>query len=133
MKINFMWLADKILQARDARTEVKVLVHEAFITNGPTQTPQYFIKVINNSPTTPFTITHVWVKDGSKEIDIVNPNRTLPYKLEKTEVWETWFAKNKIENHDNVFNNVRVVLSNGKEYRSKKNKKVRPAGSIAGQ
>lgn len=132
MGLNLLtWIADKILQVRDARTKVNILVHEAFFTKDPSRIPFYFIKVINQSPETDFTITHIWVKDESKEIDILNPDRPLPHKLKKTDVWETWFPKNLIHDHNNVFTNVFVVLSNGNEYKSKKNMKVRPAGFVA--
>ncbi len=125
------WLADKILQARDARTKIEVLVHEAFFIGDQNKELHYFVKVVNLSPGTTFTITHIWVKDDSEDIDIINPHTPLPYKLEKSEIWETWFKKNIIKDQNNVFENVRVVLSNGKEYKSKKNTNVRPAGFIA--
>lgn len=126
-----MWLPDKILQAFDARTKVKVLVHEAYFDNGNTK-PYYFVKIVNVSYETPITITHIWIKD-EKEIDLINVERPLPYKLDKTDIWETWFPKDIIIDHANIFKNVYVILSNEKEYRSKKNKKVRPYGMIAGR
>jgi len=132
MSINpLTWLADKILQARDARTVVNVLVHEAFIIGDTSQTPQYFVKVQNDSPNNVFTITHIWVKDGVNDKDILNPQRPLPHKLERSDIWETWFPKNLITDHQNVFSNVHVVLSNGNEFTSKKNITVRPVGFIA--
>lgn len=124
------WLADKILQARDARIKIQVLVHEASLVGDPKREPYYFVKVINLSLYTTFTITHIWVKDGSEEIDIINQGAPLPHKLGKSEIWETWFRKDIIKDQNNVFENVRVVLSNCKEYKSKKNLNVRPAGSI---
>lgn len=127
----FTWLVDKILQAIDARTRVEVLVHEAFFTDDPAGTPFYFIKVINRSPETDITITHIWVKDGSKEIDILNQATLLPRKLMKTDVWETWFNKKLIHDHDNIFDNVFVLLTNGKKYKSKKDTSVRPKGFVA--
>ena len=126
------WLIDKILQARDARTKVRVLVHEAFITNDTIGAPQYFVKVVNQSPETDFTITHVYAKDNTREIEILNPQRPLPYTLSKTKIWETWFPKSWINDQDKIFENIYIVLTNGKEYRSKKNKTVRPEGFIAG-
>jgi len=127
----FKWLADKILQALDERVKVRVLVHEAFFIGGQNKEPYYFIKIINCSAKTMFTITHIYVKDGSKEIDLINPAKPLPHKLEKSDIWETWFRKDIIEDQNNVFNNVRVVLSDGKIYKSKINESVRPAGFIA--
>lgn len=127
----FTWLADKILQARDARTKIEVLVHEAFFIGGQNKEPHYFVKIVNLSPETTFTITHIWVKDNSREIDIINPHTPLPHKLERSEIWETWFRKDIIKDQNNVFENVRVILSDTKEYKSKKNTNVRPAGFIA--
>lgn len=124
------WLADKFLQVVDSRTRVKVLVHEAFFESDINQEPYYFVKVINNSYDNPINITHVWV-DDNKNLEILNPESPLPHKLEKTDIWETWFKKNIISDHINIFNNVRVVLSSGKEYKSQKNYKVRPRGFIA--
>lgn len=126
------WFIDKILQARNARTRVQVLVHEAYIIDDPTKTPQYFVKVVNQSPDTDFTITHIYAKDSTQEIDILNPQRLLPYTLSKTKIWETWFPKSRINDHNKIFENVYVVLTNGKEYKSKKNETVRPKGFIAG-
>ena len=125
------WLGDKILQVIDARTKVTVLVHKAFFIDGSGKKPYYFVKVINSSPNAPFTITHVWVKDNSKEIDVLNPKRPLPHKLKPTDIWETWFSKDIIQNQDDIFNNVFIVLSNGKEYKSKHNKTVRSVGFVA--
>lgn len=125
----FTWLTDKILQALDARAKVKVLVHEAYFLDGQNKEPHYFVKIANCSSETMFTITHIWVKDGKKEIEIMS--RLLPHKLEKSDIWETWFQKNIINDQNNVFNNVRVVLSNGIVYKSRKNTKVRPVGFIA--
>lgn len=126
------WLIDKILQALDIRTQIKVLVHEAFFDfGGPINESHYFIKIINLSPTAVFTITHVWAKDGGREIDIRNLDTPLPYTLGPSEVWETWLKKSLIKDQINIFENVRAVLSNGKEYRSKKNTGVRPIGLVA--
>ena len=125
------WFADKILQVFDIRLKIKVLVHEAFFVIDQNKEPHYFVKVINLSSKNSFTITHVWVQDGFKEIDVVNPKTPLPHKLETSDIWETWFKKDIIKDHNNVFKNVHVVLSNGKEYKSKKNENVRPLGFIA--
>lgn len=123
-------MVSKILEALDFRRKIKVLVHEAFMTGD--SDPYYFIKITNLSNKNIFTVTHIWVKDGLKEIDIINPNRVLPHKLEVSEQWETWIPKNYISNHKDIFKNFRVVLSDEKVYKSKENKKVRPSGHIAG-
>ena len=124
------WLIDKILQVVDTKVKIKVLVHEGFFIEKNREL-YYFVKITNLSPQNIFTITHVWVKDKSKEIEIINPARPLPHKLSSSDTWETWFSKDIIEDKNNVFKKVRVVLSNGKTYKSEKNIDVRPAGFVA--
>jgi hypothetical protein len=126
----FTWLVDKILQTRDSKTKVKVLVHEAFFLDDLKKEPYFFVKVVNLSHIEPITITHVWVKD-SPDLEILNSETPLPYKLEKTDTWETWFKRDQIKDTNNIFNNVRIALSSGKEYKSRKNIKVRPRGFTA--
>jgi hypothetical protein len=123
------WLIDNILKALDNRTKIRVLVHEAIMIGS--QIPMYFVKVINISTEKDLTITHIWVKDTDKELDIINLDRPLPFKLEKSDIWETWFEKNKIKDKDKVFQSVRVELSDGKIYKSIKNVNVRPIGFVA--
>lgn len=125
----YKWIVDKILQALDSRTKVSVLVHEAYFTGD--NTPYYFVKVANLSPETEFTVTHIFAKDGSNEIDIINPQTPLPHTLTKTKMWETWFPKSLISDHNKIFENVYIVLTSGKTYKSRKNETVRPAGFIA--
>ena len=105
-------------------------MHEAFL-SGTSQESFYFVKVVNSSPKNIFTITHVWIKDRTKEVDVINQERPLPHKLKASDIWETRFSKKLIEDQNKVFKNVRVVLSNGKIYKSKKNLKVRPIGFVA--
>lgn len=125
-----MWLVDKLLQILDNKVKISVLVHEAYLINK--NVPKYFVKVTNLSPQNIFTITHVYVKDKNKEIDILNPNRPLPHKLNPSEQWETWFDKELIEDSKTIFDNVYVVLTNRKKpYKSRKNTSVRPAGFVA--
>lgn len=127
----FTWFVDKILQIRDSMVKIKVLVHEASFLNDPKKEPYFFVKVINLSYNTPVTITHVWVEDGVMRLDILNPKRPLPRKLEKTDIWETWIKKELVKDCDNIFDNVRVLLSSGKRYKSRKNLKVPPTGFVA--
>ena len=127
LKIFMKWLINKILQAWDARTVLKVLVHEAIFVGQ--SIPFYFIKVINCSPEKVLTITHIWVEENRKKIHILsNP---LPYTLDKSDVWETWIAKELINDHINIFKNFRVMLSDGKICKSKKNLNVPSAGFVA--
>lgn len=127
----FTWFVDKILQIRDSMVKIKVLVHEAFFLNDPKKEPYFFIKVINLSYNTPATITHVWIEDGATRLDILNSERPLPRKLEKTDIWETWIKKELVKDCDNIFDNVRVLLSSDKKYKSRKNLKVPPTGFVA--
>lgn len=123
------WLIDNILKALDYRTILKVLVHEGFII-GDTQ-PYYFVKIINLSREKEPVITHIWARDVDKEIDLINPQRPLPYKLGKSAVWETWFSNDLIRDTNKIFTNVNVEISDGKIYKSHKNLRVRPVGFIA--
>jgi hypothetical protein len=111
------------------KAPIKVLVHEAFL--GNSTEPMYFVKVTNLSTKSIFTITHIYVKDKKNDLDLLNIDRPLPYKLSASKQWETWFAKSKIIDNKRIFKNVRIVLSNGKTYKSNKNSKVRPIGFVA--
>lgn len=122
-----MWLIDKILEALDSRNKVRVLVHEAYFDNNPQLF--YFIKVFNLSPKNNFTITHVWIEDSKNNLEVLS--NKLPHKLEISDVWETWYQKDRVKDQTNIFKNVRIVLSNGKTYKSKQNFNVRPKGFIA--
>lgn len=124
------WLVDKYLQYLNYKTRVKVLVHEAFFENDINQEPYYFVKITNQSRENYINITHIWVAE-KPNIEILNYHTVLPHKLKQAETWETWFKKSLIKDHKNIFNNVRVVLSSGKEYKSKKNYKVRPRGFVS--
>lgn len=97
----------------------------------PMGSPKYFVKVTNLSNQGDITLTHVWVKDGGSERDIVNSVKPLPKRLAPTEQWETWFEKSLITDQEGVFKNVRAVLSTGKVCKSRINKDVRPFGNIA--
>lgn len=106
---------------------ISVLVHEAsFIGSND---PMYFVKVTNLSPNEIFTITHVYINDSEKEIDLLD--KPLPHKINPSEQWETSFPKSKIKDNKNIFRNIRVDLSNGKIYKSTKNLKIREVGYIA--
>jgi len=125
----FTWLADKFLDIADSRIKVRVLVHEGYFLNNPT--PYYFVKVMSLSPKTPITITHAWVVDGKEKKDFINLKRPLPYKLSQSDQWETWLPKNSIVNRKNIFRNVRILLSNNKICKSRKNKGVPSMGYVA--
>lgn len=127
----FLWLGSKILSIFDSRTKIRVLVHEASFIGSSNENPYYFVKVINSSRETIVTIQHIWIKDYLQEIEVLNTQKPLPHKLDKSDIFETWFPKSSIKDQQKVFNNVHVVLSNGKTYRSTFNKDVRPAGHVA--
>jgi hypothetical protein len=120
------WLIDKILEVWHARTDLRVLVHEAYFQKN--NKPFYFIKIINNSPNKVLTITHVWVKENKDVPILSNP---LPRKLNVSDIWETWIEKRLVSDHENIFKNVRVMLSNGRTYKSKMNVSVPPIGYVA--
>lgn len=122
-----VWIVDKILEALDARNKVNVLVHEAFFDNDPR--PHYFIKISNQSAKNTITVTHVWIEDNKNKISVMT--NKLPVTLLPSEIWETWILKDLIENQDDIFKNVRAMLSSNKVYNSKKNKKVPSQGYVA--
>ena len=66
-----------------------------------------------------FTITHMWIKDSSREIDIINQERPLPHKLEKSTFGRHGFGRILLKIKI-MFQNVRIELSNGKIYKSRK-------------
>lgn len=125
------WLVDKVLQARDSRLSVNALAQEAFLVGDPNQIPHIFVKVTNNSLTRDVTVTHVWYQGESNRIDILNPQRVLPFTIKPTKQWETWFPRPSGD-LDSILNKVHVRLSNQQELISTKNKDVPPAGFIAG-
>jgi hypothetical protein len=110
------------------KTDTIVLVHEAYLISNNDK-PCYFIKIINRSKTNDNTITHIWIKDSPREKDLLQ--KPLPHKLKPSEIFETWIEKKLINDQINIFKNVRVELSDGKIFKSKKNKNVRPIGYIA--
>lgn len=131
MSDPFTWLVGKVLEARDARKDVRVLVHLAYFTHDKTAKPYYFIKVANLSPNSKFTITHIWVGDGKNKVNILNIQRPLPHKLEPSDTWETWIPKELVKEQKDVFKKFQVMLTDGKVYKSKKNTNVPSAGFVA--
>lgn len=125
------WFA-KTLWNRFRKTKIRVLVHEAYFRNRNDHKPYYFIKVANLSTKYKATISHVWVIDGNKNLNLINNERILPYKLEPSDEWETWVEKNKVINQSKIFKNVRVKLTNGKIVKSKHHKNVPEEGHVAG-
>lgn len=123
----FTWFGDKLLEIRDLRNKVKVLVHEAYFLNNPE--PFYFIKITNLSAKNNFTITHIWIVDNNMEKEVLS--RELPHKLEISDQWETFYPKSEIRDRINIFKNFRVKLSDNKVYKSRRNFKVRPRGYVA--
>ena len=114
-----IWFIRRICQRNDVP---KVLVHGAYFLNNPI--PFYFVKVQNRSLKRDFTITHIWIEENKKKIHILNNNTPLPYKLHPSDEWETWIEENKVNDHKNVYKNVKVKLSNEKILESHQNKKV---------
>jgi len=111
---------------------VQVKTHRAYLNNGPL--PYYFIKIINLSPIREVEVTHVWFQNfgsPSNEVHILNPQNPLPRRLKPQEIWETWIAVNEIPNMgEQVYDMFIIELSNGRRYKSKKNKKVPTRGQL---
>ena len=106
----------------------RVLVHEAHPKNNPTLL-RYYVKIHNRSRKNNYTVTNVWAQDkGGDKYFLEIP---LPVTIEPTKIWETFMNKNEIIDHDNIFKNIRVELSNDKILKSKHNKNVASEGYVA--
>lgn len=120
----------KIIISR-IQKKLSVLVHKAYFVES--STPYYFVKVINLTKDD-LEITHVWFKTNP-EIHIIKQERPLPFRLKPNETWETWIKAENIPEKmkKRPFDKVRVMLSNGKIYSSKKNNNVPSMGNVAGK
>jgi hypothetical protein len=97
---------------------------------------QFYIKITNLSPKRPITITHVWVEslDRSKDdVQIMNPERPLPARLELDDQYETWIPVSDVpESELGAEWRFHVKLTSDKTIRSRPNRKVPPSGYVAG-
>lgn len=105
-----------------------VLVHKACFSNSRVQ--HFFIKVINNTPTSEIEITHVWYEnDRGPSVEIME--RPLPKRLKPFETWETWVSATRIPELDDTFQRFRAKTSTGEVFTSRQNVDVRPEGYVA--
>jgi hypothetical protein len=110
---------------------VRVRVHRAFFIDDPNVVWHYFINVVNTSDTSDVEITHVWY-EGSRRIDIMQPQRTLPRLLRPAQSWETWVRVMDIPNNPDPFRNFRVRLSTDEVFESEERPNVQGAGFVPG-
>jgi len=110
-------------------SRVHVTAHRAYFVNDPTQ--QLFITVTNLSPSREVEVVGVWIA-GSPALEVLS--QPLPKRLKTDERWETWIPISAISALDLPYAELRarVRLSNGKEIRSRQNKKVAPIGHVPG-
>ena len=105
----------------------QVRVHRAFFENSPVEF--YFVNVVNPSAISDVVITHVWY-GGSVRIDILNPDRPLPQRLQPRQPWETWIAVHEVPRDRDAFYNFRVKVSTGEEFASEHARDIPPRGFV---
>lgn len=92
-----------------------------------------FVNATNLSSTSATVITHVWL-DFATQIQVDNPDRRLPIRLEPQDTWETWIELARIPTDlvDGSHSAVRVRLSDGRVLTSTFNKDVPMSGDVPG-
>ena len=108
---------------------VRVRVHRAFFFNDTVQ--HYFINVVNTSDTSEVEVTHVWY-EGSRRVDIIQPQRPLPRLLRPNQSWETWVRVMDIPDDPDPFRNFRVRLSTDEVFESEERRDVEGMGFVPG-
>jgi hypothetical protein len=110
---------------------VSLLVHHAYFTI--TRRACYFLNVTNLSRDREVEITHVWFA-LDPQIHALIPDRPLPKRLKPDETWETWVEADRLPSDlgEKIFTLGRVRLSNGREVKSRKNKRVPSQGTVPG-
>lgn len=126
-----LWLDSLANQSQTYDTRsIRIRVHRAYFLNKPEE-HCFFINVVNSSPTTDIEITHVWY-EGSTRVDILEPRRPLPRRLQPNESWETWIRSTEVPSDPDPFTNFRVRISTGKVFNSEQNRDVPPRGFVPG-
>jgi hypothetical protein len=152
----FLGIVDLLRGVHQSRRRVRVLVHQAFFTEGPAATyysaspdmfssppvtgvggeagmsPYYFVTATNLSHSRETEITHVWF-DTDPSVHLVMRERPLPARLRPDETWEGWVKATALAHASNVERSGRVRLANGRIVKSRRNKDVPPIGYVAGQ
>jgi hypothetical protein len=108
---------------------VRLRVHRAFFLNNPVQ--HYFINIVNTTDATEVEVTHVWY-EGSRRVDIIQPQRLLPRLLRPNQSWETWVRVMDIPDDPDPFRNFRVRLSTDEVFESEERQGVLGQGFVPG-
>jgi hypothetical protein len=108
---------------------VRVTAHRGYFLNNPNQ--QLFITITNLSRSREVEVVRVWIT-GSSTVEVLS--QPLPKRLKTDERWETWVPISAISASDLPYAELRarVLLSSGKEIRSRHNTKVAPIGYVPG-
>lgn len=115
----------------DMTRSIRVRVHRAFLVSNPAQVHYYFINVLNTSNAAEVEVAHVWY-EGSRRVDIIQPQRPLPRLLPPNQSWETWVKVTDIPDDPDLFGNFRVRLSTDEVFESEERRNVQGAGFVPG-
>jgi len=125
------WIPQRVWEMISGRRKVNLLVHYAYFT--ATRRECYFLNVTNLSHDREVEVTHVWFA-LNPQIHALATDRLLPKRLKPDETWETWVEADRLPSDlgEKIFTLGRVRLSNGREVKSRKNKRVPTQGIVPG-
>lgn len=116
-------------QPQQIPLDIRVLVHKGYFLNNPIQ--YFFVKIINAMRYIEVEVTHLWYEKDSVTVDFLTAS--LPNRLRPSETCEIPIPAAAIPEHDDIYQNFRVMISTGEVFTSQQNVTVRPYGSIAGR
>jgi hypothetical protein len=106
---------------------VRLLAHTAYFVNS--QVPMYFLKIVNDSLTSPVRIDSAWF-DTDPATYLDNTQRPLPAILDPGDTFETWIPALELPPLPNMLHRARVRLGDGSVIESVPNTAVAPMGSV---
>jgi TIR domain len=113
----------------DGSPQVRLLAHIAVFIGS--QTPFYFLKVVNDSLVNPVQIEKIWFDVGMM-LEINNPQRPLPVILGAGDTFETWMPTAEVPAQADILTRARVRLGDGSIVESTANTTYAPAGIVGG-
>jgi hypothetical protein len=133
MSSALTWLADKFLDQRRRRTDVRLRVHRARLTilhGRPLATPvdAYFLNVWNASPERQVQVTHLYVETPDGQISVLT--KPLPQTITAEHQWETWLPVAHVPAGVDVVEAARATLSTGAVIESEPRLDVPASGAV---
>jgi hypothetical protein len=122
---------EKVWSGFGDRRRIRFTVHRAFFVHDATEC--FFLNISNLSRNRDIEVTHVWI-DCEPQVTALHPDRLLPRRLKPDESWETWIEVERvpINCRDTALTLGRARLSSGRIIKSRENKDVPTAGTVAG-